>query len=361
MHIEQATAEYEDWLGKRITLIPTDLKIKHENMVKDRFIFLRATCYRWASRWHQVCPHLANAPVLLGVGDAHLENFGTWRDAEARLVYGVNDFDEVDWMPYTNDLLRLATSTNLAIQSKHLNVNLKEACRAILSGYTSCLEFGGKPLVLAEDNLELRAMARGRLREPAQFWQRLETQLKTSANPPADARQALESMLPVPNLPYRTYSRRAGQGSLGKRRFVAVATSDGAKIAREAKEMSPSSYAWASGGKEQILAQELLNKAVRCRDPKVLMHGNWLVRRLAPDCSKIDVSLIPKERDELRLLEAMGWETGNIHLGTPEVMTLVLRDLRKRGTAWLREAVEAMTEDVLRDWKDWKKVMRGRR
>ena len=33
-------------------------------------------------------------PAVLAVGDLHTENFGTWRDAEGRLIWGINDFDE---------------------------------------------------------------------------------------------------------------------------------------------------------------------------------------------------------------------------------------------------------------------------
>src|SRR5260370_32652719 len=47
---------------------------------------------------------------VLAVGDLHVENFGTWRDAEGRLTWGVNDFDEAYPLPYTIDLARLATS-----------------------------------------------------------------------------------------------------------------------------------------------------------------------------------------------------------------------------------------------------------
>ena len=35
---------------------------------------------------------------------------GTWRDTEGRLIWGVNDFDEVARMPYAVDLVRLVTS-----------------------------------------------------------------------------------------------------------------------------------------------------------------------------------------------------------------------------------------------------------
>ena len=51
---------------------------------------------------------------MLAVGDIHVENFGTWRDAEGRLVWGVNDFDEAARMPYAIDIVRLATSAVLA-------------------------------------------------------------------------------------------------------------------------------------------------------------------------------------------------------------------------------------------------------
>ena len=58
---------------------------------------------------------------MLAVGDMHVENFGTWRDAEGRLVWGVNDFDEAAKMPYTIDLVRLAASAMLAGGAGHLD------------------------------------------------------------------------------------------------------------------------------------------------------------------------------------------------------------------------------------------------
>ena len=47
---------------------------------------------------------------MLAVGDIHIENFGTWRDNDGRLIWGVNDFDEAAEMPYALDLVRLTTS-----------------------------------------------------------------------------------------------------------------------------------------------------------------------------------------------------------------------------------------------------------
>ncbi len=93
--------------------------------------FCRATFYRWAELWPVGSVREARKATLtdvIGRRSALIENFGTWRDAEGRLIWGVNDFDEAYPLPYTNDLIRLATSAHLAIKSDHLEVRAREAC-----------------------------------------------------------------------------------------------------------------------------------------------------------------------------------------------------------------------------------------
>jgi hypothetical protein len=65
-------------------------------VLHDGLIGIAALKRELASRGIPVrrAPENAGAPVVTGVGDLHVENFGTWRDADARLVWGVNDFDE---------------------------------------------------------------------------------------------------------------------------------------------------------------------------------------------------------------------------------------------------------------------------
>jgi len=92
--IAEATARYESWLAAQISIIGSDLEQKHHAMSAGSFPFLRATYYRWAARWRAIVGDAAEAPRALAVGDLHVENFGTWRDAEGRLIWGVNDFDE---------------------------------------------------------------------------------------------------------------------------------------------------------------------------------------------------------------------------------------------------------------------------
>jgi uncharacterized protein (DUF2252 family) len=100
MNIVKATNQFESWLGQRTELIKKDIRLKHSNMFAAAFPFLRATYYRWAQIWPLVCPELAKGPQILAVGDLHVENFGTWRDSEGRLIWGVNDFDEAYPLSY---------------------------------------------------------------------------------------------------------------------------------------------------------------------------------------------------------------------------------------------------------------------
>jgi hypothetical protein len=87
--------------------------------------------------------------------------------------------------------------------------------------------------------------------------------------------------------------------------------------------------------------------------PFVGVMGRRLIRRLAPDCSRIDLASLPKKRDELKLLHAMGWETANVHLGTKRARHDILKELDRRPGKWLRRATEAMPAATLADWKTW--------
>src|SRR6184192_3449075 len=163
--IVEATARYEAWLAERIPLIKPDLEHKHRAMSAGIFPFLRATFYRWAARWQAIVGDVARAPTVLAVGDLHVENFGTWRDVEGRLVWGINDFDEASPIPYTQDLVRLAASANMAIDEKDMRLDPRQAAEAVLEGYIDSLKTGGREFVLAEGHPALYHMAVHRLRE----------------------------------------------------------------------------------------------------------------------------------------------------------------------------------------------------
>src|SRR5262249_47033673 len=158
------TAHFETWLRSRIEVREADLDFKHEQMATSAFAFLRATFYRWMQLWPVLCPELAVAPHVLAVGDLHVDNFGTWRDQEGRLIWGVNDFDEASPLSFANDLVRLAVGIRLAVAMDRLKVSPRRACDALLGGYRHTLDSGGTPFVLAESHPVLRKEAGGVLR-----------------------------------------------------------------------------------------------------------------------------------------------------------------------------------------------------
>jgi hypothetical protein len=218
------------------------------------------------------------------------------------------------------------------------------------------MEEGGLPFVLGEHHIWLREIAESKLRDPVLFWGKID-RLPTIRGPiPESAREAIEHLLPERGMSYRLARRRAGLGSLGRLRLVAVADWKGGRLAREAKALTSSAAQWlqTKRGPGEILYAAILRRAIRCRDPYVQMRGHWIVRRLSPSCSRVELEMLGTNRGELRLLHAMGRETANIHLGTPEKRRAILKDLRSRKVDWLSNAAEAMAESMEKDWKVWR-------
>jgi hypothetical protein len=356
MTILAATGDYERWAGKRIDLVRRDLALKHRAMAEAPFPFLRATFYHWVTLWREACPELAAAPKLLAVGDLHVENFGTWRDAEGRLAWGINDFDEAFPMPYTIDLVRLAASALLAIRANALTIAPDAACDAILGAYRRAIADGTPhAFVLEEEHPALRAMALGEERDPVRFWAKFAA--FRAADPPRAVRKLLLRDLPAVQGRVRLVSRVAGLGSLGRPRYVAYGEIDGGLIAREAKAILPSAYGWATNAKgKRLYIEAIVTRAVRPRDPYYRARKGWLLRRLAPHCSRIEIGDFPESRDELHILRAMGHETANVHFGSPDAIAAVKRDLARRGATWLRDAGRRMADATLADWRQWRRA-----
>ena len=63
---------------------------------------------------------------------------------------------------------------------------------------------------------------------------------------------------------------------------------------------------------------------------------------------------MPRERDESKLLHAMGFETANVHLGTRRAAERILPDLGKRSAGWMHEAAAAMVKATTDDWRAWR-------
>jgi hypothetical protein len=357
MNILEATKDYETWMRRCTTVVESDLRLKHQQMKDDPYLFLRGTYYRWAQLWPKVCSDLRRAPRVLASGDVHVGNFGTWRDAEGRLAWGVDDFDEAYPLPYTNDLVRLAASVKIASGCAGLSIKLKNGCAAILEAYRETLKKGGCPIVLAEHGNYLNKLGIVEIKRPDDFWKRLNALPTALHGLPRDANNALRKMLPDPRLDHKIVRREAGIGSLGQERFVAIANWDGGCIAREAKAMVPSASIWLEGreGHGQANYRAIITNAVRSHDPFQRIVGRWLLRRLSPDSDPIHIADLPSAmRNEETLLYAMGSEVANVHLGSKRAKS-ILSDMRRRKPNWLRAAAKDMAKTMMREWKDYKK------
>lgn len=357
MDILQATKSYEQWMRSCTTIVESHLRYKHQQMKEDLFLFFRGTYYRWAQLWPEICSDLCKAPRVLCSADLHVNSFGTWRDSEGRLAWGVNDFDESYPLPYTHDLARLAASLKIVIESKDLTIKLKRSCEILLTGYRDPLQGGGNPIVLAENEQHLEKLGVEAIKPPRNFWEKLNDRPAVKHGLPSDAKQALEKMLPETGMDYRVVLREAGMGSLGQQHFVAIANWCGGCIAREAKAMVPSAWVWlnANHGRRQSYYEEAIESAVRSHDPYQKIVGNWLIRRLSPDSNPVDITKLPGQRDEETLLHAMGAEAANVHLGTRRQVKHVLKDLRKRKSNWLVSAAKQMAKAMAAEWRAYKK------
>jgi hypothetical protein len=360
MDVVAATESYESWLAGLVPLYRPDLDFKHRRMADpgDPFPFFRGTYYRWVQRWAEAAGDLAGAPAVRAVGDLHLENFGTWRDADGRLCWGVNDFDEVERLPYTNDLVRLAVSARFARKAGVLAMKPGKACAALLDGYRRVLAQGGRPFVLEERNPRLRALAMNAERDPARFWKRTTAVLDDpEADPPPAAKAALVRELPADGLaPRFRFRPRVGMGSLGKPRYVALVQWNRGWVAREAKAATPPATAWADGRTGRSLAAEAVRGAVRSTDPLYQPGPEWILRRLAPRSSRIELDQLHHAGDVYRLLRAMGAEAANVHLGTPGAAAAVAADLDRRPDGWLADAARALGRLIEQDWVAWRKA-----
>jgi Uncharacterized protein conserved in bacteria (DUF2252) len=353
--IVESTAAYEGWLADQIPIVADDLARKHRLMRRDPFTFLRGTYYRFAEQFYALTPELAETPLVPAAGDIHSENFGCWRDREGRLVWGINDLDEADTLPYALDLARLATSLLLAHELGYLRLTRSLIAPAILAGYTRGLTQDAQPLVLAERRRWLNAAIAPTLPQPRVFWRSLEELPAAPRTLPAGARQALGRARPGPGWRYRVCRRIAGVGSLGRPRFVAFGDWQGGLIARELKRIPPPATRW--------LKQDKRRQQPRARydDPTAIETDGWLVHRLSPDTAKLDLTRFDRKRADQRLLAAMGTQVARQHVRARRTRQVVLADLMARSDDWLTRLAEELASATETDHQAWLRHKPGRR
>jgi hypothetical protein len=308
-------------------------------MKSGGFSFLRATYWRWAETILDICPNLGASPAVLAIGDTHLENFGTWRDIEGRLVWGANDFDDAALMPYALDLVRLTASAVLARPDAALSPG--EIGEAILGGYRRGLS-SPAPIILERDHKWLRNAVLLPNAERKDFWEKYQD-LPVAAKPvPARFLQALKDGLPDPATPFTARCRTAGTGSLGRPRFIALVEWRGGPVLREAKALLQSGWSLRHNpGDSEIRVGAIADGRARSPDPQYKVMNGVLVRRLSPNSRKIEVKTDPSLLLSPDMLELMGFEIANCHADDAARVPAILHDLQQRDNDWLRDAAKA--------------------
>lgn len=122
---EQILSVFGTAFGELLAADPAAFRIKFRKMANSAFAFYRgAACLFYADLGEgdrEGGPYLDERTGRVWIhGDLHAENFGTYMDANGRLVFNVNDFDEAYVGPFTWDLKRLAASLALLGYAKAL-------------------------------------------------------------------------------------------------------------------------------------------------------------------------------------------------------------------------------------------------
>ena len=98
----------------------------------DAFVFFRGAAALFAYNMMCADPHyrrkVTGMPRVISNGDCHPENFGVMVQANGRLVWGVNDFDQAFQTPFSWDLKRGATGFFIGCTTRLWNATI---CRAI--------------------------------------------------------------------------------------------------------------------------------------------------------------------------------------------------------------------------------------
>ncbi|MFC9589683.1 DUF2252 domain-containing protein [Streptomyces sp. NPDC056944] len=122
---EHILAVFDTAFGELLAADPAAFRVKFRKMAGSAFAFYRGTAclfYSDLEREAHGGPYLDEQTGRVWIhGDLHAENFGTYMDANGRLVFNVNDFDEAYVGPFTWDLKRLAASLALIGYAKALS------------------------------------------------------------------------------------------------------------------------------------------------------------------------------------------------------------------------------------------------
>ncbi|GAA4676817.1 DUF2252 family protein [Nocardioides nanhaiensis] len=134
-HVRQTIREDHE---TRISSRSHDAEAKFEKLYGSCFSFFRGTGLLF---YRDMAGEDAEMPTVLTLGDVHPENFGVMPSRDNVPIFGVNDFDEAYYAPFTWDLKRGAVGFVLAAEEEGQlgEKQQRKIVRAFVEGYIEAM------------------------------------------------------------------------------------------------------------------------------------------------------------------------------------------------------------------------------
>ncbi len=123
----------------RIARHSEDAAAKFDKLDASLYSFFRGTCLLF---YRDMAGEDAMMPTVFALGDVHPENFGVMPSADNVPIFGVNDFDEASYAPFTWDLKRGAVGFLVAAAEKggHGRTRCRRIAEHFLRGYIDAID-----------------------------------------------------------------------------------------------------------------------------------------------------------------------------------------------------------------------------
>lgn len=372
---------------------PERLAMKLARMRVSPFVFLRGTCHRFYERLPKG-DVLSKAPLAWICGDAHLENFGTYKGDNRLAYFDINDFDESALAPLTWDILRFLCSILLAGDTVRATANESFVlCREFVEAYSATLQSGKACWVEREAS---QGLIRGLLddvqeRKRPDFLDRRTERAGKQRSIRCDEKHALAvtrtqrgevtrvieqfaTTQPDPSFfEVLDVARRiAGTGSLGVERFIILVRGRGSPDGNyllDLKQALPSQAqhwsaakqpAWASEAERVVSVQRRMQAvAMAFLNPIAVQEGSYILRALQPSEDRIALS---QEGMALKAIKGamgtMGQVLASAHLRSSGRQGSAIADQliafgqgRLHWSEGLIAAAQTYSDDIEAEWK----------
>jgi uncharacterized protein (DUF2252 family) len=320
---------------------------KYDKMKKDSFSFFRGSCHLFHEDW-PVGTKIDRAPQLFICGDLHLENFGTYKEADRQVYFGINDFDEGMYASMTRDITRLSVSVLLVGKM----LGLKKVDRAalvtnLLNNYRQTL------LTRQHQNLKEAKGIVGDLLVKSANRSRLDLLKKYLGDIDSDKLQEKDDkILAIENsrkeqvlAVYRDWAKQqsrsefyecldikqrlAGLGSLGVDRYLLLVVGKGKeqRYLLDLKEQptTTSANSWSSPAQRVLMVQSLRQSPVPALLGELSINQkSFTLRELQPSQDKITCDAENINQDDLQqLVKTVGQVTAWSHLQTDKLAEIL--------------------------------------